>query len=166
MEATMKKICLSQGHYALVDDEDFDFLNKRKWCISKRKNTSYAVRYVTKTDGSRHPIFMHRAIMGTPKGFDTDHKDGNGLNNKRGNLRVCTKSENQRNRISRVGSSLFKGVSIKNQTGRWVSQIRFNGKKMHLGYFSNQFDAARKYNEFASKLYGEFANLNNIPKEA
>jgi len=162
----MKEIQLTQGKVAFVDD-DYESLSKHKWCADKGSYAFYAVRNCRCTlGGKRHSVRMHRQLMGTPLGMETDHQDGNGLNNQRYNLRVCTKAENQYNQRCRTGSNKFKGVSWYKQTNKWQAQIMIEGKNVSLGYFDSEIEAAKKYDEAALRLFGEFAFLNFKQKEA
>ncbi len=155
----MEKIRLTQGKFAFVDDEDFEELNKHKWHISGAGRHIYAERHESKPI-LRH-ILMHRQIMNTPKGMDTDHIDGNGLNNQRGNLRVCTHAENLRNcRRGTSNTTGFKGVSFEKFTGKYRSIINVNGKIIRIGRFVDLEMAARAYDIAAKKYFGEFAVLN------
>lgn len=158
----MKEIELSQGKVALVDDEVFDYLNQFKWCAVKYRNTFYAVRNF-RIDGKHKNKFMHGEVM---NGKGIDHRDMNGLNNQKSNLRFCTKSENAMNmRKMENASSIYKGVHFFKQTGKWQAYITINRKRIHLGYFDSEIDAAKSYNEKAIELFCEFANLNNTPNE-
>lgn len=158
----MKEIQLSQGKFALVDDEDFDYLNQFKWCTTKYGNTFYAIRNI-KVDGKYKKKFMHGVVM---NGKGIDHRDMNGLNNQKSNLRFCTKSENAMNmRKMENASSIYKGVHFFRQTGKWQSYITINRKRIHLGYFYSEVEAAKAYNTKAISLFCEFANLNIIPNE-
>lgn len=159
----MKEIKLTQGKVALVDDEDFEYLNQYKWHANKIGNFYYAVRNAKLAKNSWMPLMMHREIMNTPKGTGTDHKDHNGLNNQKVNLRFCDKKTNAMNRLSNKNSSSeFKGVSWFTKNKNWKSQIQKDGKVIYLGSFKNEHDAALAYNQKATELYGEFANLNNV----
>ena len=161
----MKEIKLSQfgrnrGKYvALVDDEDFETLNRFKWCVRKDKNTFYAVRDIG-VDGRRIALFMHCSIM---NGKGVDHRDRNGLNNQKNNLRFCTNQENCMNRRKQENmTSIYKGVSFYKPTSKWHTQIKISGKVIHLGYFVSEVDAANAYNAKAIELFREFANINII----
>lgn len=156
----MKRILLTRGLYTLVDDSDYDELNSHKWHALKDGNTYYAVRTVyVKRKGKT--VRMHREIMQTPSEMETDHIDGNGLNNVRNNLRNCTKSQNLSNRKpNTTSSSIFKGVSWRKASCKFVAQIQSNGKKISLGYFKKEEDAAHAYDAAAIKYHKEFANLN------
>jgi len=158
----MVKIPLSQGQFALVDDEDFEWLNQWKWSAGKRRNTFYAFRSVS-IKGEQFHIYMHRLITEAPKGKETDHANGNGLDNRRRNLRVCTVRQNQYNQAKRKNSlSQYKGVSLNKRVKvkKWVAGITKNGKNIHLGYFKDEIDAAKAYDRKAKELCGEFAKLN------
>lgn len=106
---------------------------------------------------------MHREVMKVTKGQFIDHKNGNGLDNQKSNLRLCSNQENSRNQRLKVSNtSGYKGVSWSKQLNNWAVQIRINGKKVHGGYFLDKEEAAKKYNELAKQYHGEFANLNII----
>jgi len=158
----MKKIQLSGGHVALVDDDMFDYLNQWKWYYSKSIKTGYAQRH----EGSglnRKTIGMHVEIMHPPTGTKVDHVDLDGCNNQRYNLRICTHSQNLINgRLRRTNKSGYKGVCWHKANHSWVAKIQFNGKALHLGSFDNTIDAARAYNRKAIELCGEFARLNDV----
>jgi len=154
----MREIKLTQGKIAIVDAELFDCLNGIKWHYDK----GYAARNVW-VNGKRRITYMHRIIMNTPVGLDTDHINGNKLDNRRINLRVCTSKENQRNKIlPSNNSSGYKGVSWHKATGKWDARIKINGATIHLGLFVNKEEAAHTYNKAALKLFGQFARLNEV----
>lgn len=158
----MKEITLTQGKTALVDDSDYEYLNQFRWCVTIRNKTSYAIRRKGCKPGII--IYMHREVLGLtdPKIF-VDHKDRDGLNNQRENLRVATKSQNSMNgSIRKNKTSKYRGVRLFKERGKWVSAIWVNGKLKHLGIFKSEIDAAVVYNNAAKELFGEFANLNNI----
>lgn len=153
-----KEIPLSQGKVALVDVEDYDYLSKSKWCVEKTNNNVY---YATKNWSKG--IKMHNAIMRTKKGEQVDHRNHNGLDCRRSNLRTCTSAQNARNRrISSRNTSGYKGVSYVKSRNCWVACIHINSKNKNLGYFINKEEAALAYNEAAIKYYKEFANINHI----
>lgn len=160
----MKEIQLTQGLVTMVDNDDFDHLNKYKWCAAKSGKTYYAIRSINNSNGRQRVVRMHRFITNTiDPSVIIDHKDHNGLNNQRYNLRTCTKSENATNRnYTSIGISKYCGVSLHKKTGRWVAYIRKNGKLKHIGCYDNQIDAAIAYNNAAQKEHGGFSNLNNI----
>lgn len=159
----MKEIKLTQGKVALVDDEDYEYLNQWKWYALKSRNTFYATR-VVRVGCKSMRFYMHRVIMKEPT-LLVDHCDSNGLHNYKSNLRECTRRQNGMNRKSNNNStSIYKGVSYSIGIERWVAAIQINGKRKLLGKFLNEIDAALKYNEAAKEYFGEFALLNKIPK--
>lgn len=164
----MKTIQLTQGYSTLVDDEDFEELNKFKWHVKHHRNTIYAVRteWILGGNGKQKHFKMHRVILGitNPKEL-IDHKNHNGLDNQKNNLRICNGSENQKNRLSRKNStSKYLGVSLSDNV--WIATIKYGDKTRYLGRFEKTNEgevmAAKKYNEFAKIYHGEFANLNNV----
>jgi len=155
----MKEIKLTRGCVALVDDEDFEYLSQWKWYAGGREGNIYARRSISK----HKKILMHRLIMNTPDDMEVDHRDRNKLNNQRSNLRNCNHLQNMVNREPE-GASQYKGVSFAYRRGKKliVSQIRIEGKSTHIGYFKTEEEAARRYNEKALELHGEFAYLNEL----
>ena len=155
---TFRRIKLTGGKYAIVDVEDYQELSQYPWQIwETERNSCYAVRYCGKKI-----IYMHRQIMNAPAGVFFDHRYGNSLDNRKVNLRIATRVQNQYNRrkISRKTTSKYKGVHLKRNMKKYCATIGFNGKKTHLGCFENEIDAAKAYDEAAKKLFGEFAKLN------
>jgi len=143
--------------YALVDDEDFECLNQFDWSLSQTKSNSYATRHEN-INNKIIVISMHRTIMNTPKGYEVDHIDHNGLNNQKSNLRNCTRSENCKNRTPR-GSSKYLGV-CKVRGVYYTVQCRLGNGKKYIGCSKDEITAAKMYDEAAKKYHGEFANLN------
>lgn len=160
----MKKIKLSRGKFAIVDDEDFEFLSQWKWHCT---TLGYAARgkhiKVSKNKYTNQMILMHREIIAADKNVITDHINGNTLDNRKKNLRSCTRAQNgcNRNKISK-SKYRFKGISFDKRYNTWQAHITINGKKKHLGSFKTDSAAAVSYNEGAKKAFGEFARLNNI----
>ncbi len=154
----MKKIYLSRGKTAIVDDEDFDWLNQWKWYARKDRSDFRAVRNVC-VNGKWTIVYMHRIILGLKfgDGILGDHRNHNTLDNRRFNLRVCTKRQNQHNRKPQGGTLKYKGVIKLKGQERWKAQIRINGKKTTLGYFNTETEAAQIYNSNAKKVFGKFA---------
>lgn len=159
----MKYIQLTQGQVAIVDDDDYEKLNKYKWYASKQFNTYYARRNESRKNncGKQKTIRMHDEIMNISKGQLVDHKDGNGLNNRKNNLRIATAAQNGANKgkFSKA-SSKYKGVFWDKGANKWGSGVCFKGKKFHLGLHKNEIDAAKAYDVKAKELFGEFAKLN------
>lgn len=156
-----KQIPLTQGKFAIVDDENYDWLSRYKWHAVKNYNNCYAARKIYK-DGKWITISMHREILNPPADMETDHVGHDGLNNRISNLRIATRAENQHNRRSQGHSSKFKGITWLKNNKKWVSRISFNCGNIYLGCFNSETDAAKAYNEMAKKLFGEYACLNEI----
>ncbi len=163
----MKQIPLTRGHFALVDDDDYDYLMQWKWhsFFNDHTNTYYAARRQDE-DGKRKTIFMHKILLNSiGRQTFVDHKDHDTLNNQRSNLRLATYSQNSANRKSKNGaSSKYLGVYWHKYIGKWYCNIKkegiTGGKQMHIGYFDNEEDAAKAYDEKAKEFHKEFANLN------
>lgn len=160
----MKTIQLTQGKVALVDDEDFEQLNEYKWCAVKSENTWYAIRNKlvseTRDNGT---IRMHREVLGLLRRdkIEVDHRNHNGLDNQKQNLRICTHAENHHNQIkAKKGRSIYKGVSVDNRYKTWVSRIRINNTPIYLGSFRSEIEAAKAYDRKAVEIFGKFAYLN------
>ncbi len=152
----MKTIKLNHGKVALVDDEDYEYLNQWKWFAHKHPRVFYAER--TDHSGVKDKtILMHRLIMKTPKGLQVDHIDHDGLNNQKHNMRNCTLKQNTQNKRA-YGKIKYSGVTSNN--GYIRSSITIDGKYQHLGMFKTEEEAARAHDVMAKKYYGEFANLN------
>lgn len=158
----MKRIPLTRGKFALVDDEDYDDLMQWKWCASSTSHTFYSVRG-RKAEEETGPtkIYMHRAIMRPEPHLHIDHINGDGLDNRRCNLRSCINSQNQMNKGSkRNASSKYIGVSWDKALSKWRAQIIKDRKRTHLGLFNSEIEAALAYDTAARTLHGEFAQLN------
>ncbi len=147
----MKLISLTQGKFARVDDEDYKTLSCYRWHAQKQKGDKY---YAYRKNKGRQ-LAMHNQILGI-KGVD--HKNGEGLDNQRENLRPANKSQNKMNCSPKNGKR-FKGT-IKKSTGSWESRIRINNKLIYIGYFKEEEEAAKAYDVKAKALFGEFARLN------
>lgn len=160
----MKKIKLTQGRFALVDDEDFEWLNQWKWSFSghKGRKHGYAVRRIYPNGRYQKGIvmLMHRFIMDPPANMEVDHVDRNTTNCQRHNLRICSRFENMRNTSKRENRSGFRGVYWYQSPKSWGARIVMNKKHIFLGLFENKEDAARSYDEAAKKYHKEFARLN------
>jgi len=149
----MKEIYLTQGETAIVDDEDFEEMNLFKWCLCRARNLKYAIR----TERGLNQ-FMHRIIMIPPEGMHIDHINGNGLDNRRENLRVCSNAENHQNiRWNKRNTTGFLGVS-KRPWG-FAAQIQVGKVKKYLGMFDTAEEAHRVYIDASRRLRGEFSGV-------
>lgn len=163
----MKEIPLSNGMVALVDDEDWETLSQYRWHANPRPHRAsrggrnwYAYRQEYR-DGTTKTLSMHRQILGAKQGQDIDHRDGNGLNNCRSNLRFASKSQNMANRdVPKPAASGFRGVSWRPEKSKWYARINAFCRTRHLGYFHSPEQAARAYDRAAAELFGDFARLN------
>lgn len=163
----MKIIISTDGVKFYVDDEDFENVNRYKWRTEIHGNTRRVCRKncITKNADwiGASSTLLHRFILKAKKGKIIDHIDGNGLNNCRSNLRLCTHKENSRNTSSRKGStSKYLGVSLNRRNNKWLCQIQVDGKNKFLGYFIEEWIAAHQYNVFSKHFFGDFARLNKI----
>ncbi|ARL91005.1 HNH endonuclease [Burkholderia pseudomallei] len=158
----MKEIALPRGLVAVVDDEDFDLLNSFTWHFT----LGYAVRHLERPGSGvyRTTERMHRMIMGVGPGTidkrQVDHINGNKLDNRKSNLRVCTNAENGRNRgAQKNNSSGYKGVCWHPQSGKWRARIKVDGRQISLGLHASAEAAHKAYEVGARKFHGEFANV-------
>lgn len=155
----MKEIKLrgknSNGRYALVSDEDYESVSTCKWFVNNVGGLSYAVTYKNNSG-----ILMHRFILNPHSSAIIDHKDRNPLNNQRDNLRLCTQSQNQKNRKPNINSSsAFKGIT-KTQQGKWRVRVTIDGVRTNFGTFSDEIEAVKMYDRVAKKYYGEYGYIN------
>lgn len=161
----MKLIKLTQGLVAQVDDQDLWWLTQWKWYAKVKKRRGRALPYAERKEAKR-TIIMHLAIAERhgllEPGKEIDHIDGDGLNNQRSNLRAASPSQNQANQVPRGGTSKFKGVSWEKAKKLWRADIRVNGKRVCLGRFQTEEEAAQAYNDRAVVAFGSFARLNHI----
>jgi len=155
----MKRIRLTQKKWAKVDDEDFVHLNKWKWRFNSPGD---AVRWTLGSHKIRKLIILHREIMSPPVSKVVDHINHDRLDNRKTNLRICSRSENCRNSVkSSLNTSGYKGVYWDDTRKRWRTHIRINKlKRIKLGDFTSKLEAARAYDSAAKKYHGEFAYCN------
>ena len=162
---TFRRIDLGQGEWTLLDEVDYYRFGNLKWSLGGYKKNLYAVSGIKNKDGNFELVRLHRLIMNPPENLVVDHRNGDGLDNRRENLRLATKSQNLFNSRKRKNtSSQFIGVSFDKRSGLWVAYIGLCRKKIFLGYFKNEIDAAKAYDAAAKIYHGEFARLN-FPEE-
>jgi hypothetical protein len=148
-------IPLTQGKTAIIDAADADLVASYKWRAVRNKKQWYAC-----TSVRRKIVYMHRLILGTPKGALTDHKNGDGLDNRRVNLRSATHGDNARNRRGDSSQSGYRGVSWNAPCGKWEVSLSVDDKTLHFGLFSDAKEAALVRDEAARRFHGKFAVLN------
>jgi hypothetical protein len=147
---------LTQGYTAVIDAADAPLVGQYNWCAEVQSRAVYA-RRTDRSGVKQRSVLMHRVLMGAPNGLEVDHIDGNGLNNRRDNLRTATKAQNVRNQRTRSdNTSGLKGVSWDGRNSKWKAQIKFNGKRHHLGRHNTPEQAYAAYCAASSRLHGEF----------
>jgi len=159
----MKEIKLTQGKTTLVDDEDLEYLLQFKWYVSFNKVSKrwVAQRHNIK-NGKRKMVYMHREIMNAPDKLFVDHRNHDTLDNRKQNLRICTKTENAINRKGACinSTSKYLGVSWNKNNNKWETYIAKNSKKIFLGFFNNEEKAAIIRDKVAIQLHGDYVSLN------
>lgn len=170
----MKQIPLTQGKVALVDDDVYEDLMKFKWYANKYGSAThplwYAVRNHARQNDKQKSIKMHRVIWeyfnAIPDGYEIDHINHDGLDNRMENLRIATHRENMHNQVRNPATktSQYKGIYWDKSHGKWKAQIKTNGNTKSLGYFVDEVEAARAYNRAAIYYFGQFACLNVLPE--
>ncbi len=152
----MKRIALTQGRFAIVDDQDYDRISRHKWQYARvgpGRRYGRAMRYPS--------IYMHVEVLGKRPGLYVDHANHDGLDNRRSNLRFATPTENKRNGKSyRGSSSKYVGVSFHKKQRKWTAYIRVDGVLVWLGSFDGEVEAAQARDVAAEKYFGDFARLN------
>jgi hypothetical protein len=169
----MAEIKLTRNKIAIVDDEELLRCLAYNWRArhgkTSRPDVWYAETWMRDESGRRIVVGLHRFILGAPKGIDIDHRDGDGLNNRRSNLRLATASQNHANMVKQrrmSATSQFKGVTRSNQqieprpNSRWEARIKVNRQKIYLGVFSSEMEAAQAYDCAAVLYFGDFAKPN------
>ena len=146
-------IPLTQGQISMIDTEDWSIVRHYSWCADKTTSG----KFYAKTTVKRSSIRLHSLIMNCPKGFEVDHINGNTLDNRKANLRVCSHSENCKNQpVRKNNSSGFTGVTFNKEKQKWTAQITINKKVTNLGRFNNKEDAILAYKTASELHFGEF----------
>jgi hypothetical protein len=152
LEKMVKKIELTQGKYTIVDDEDYEFLNQWQWHVNRKKcKTSSDLLYAKRFE-KRKTITMHRLILNAPKGMDVDHINGNGLDNRKCNLRIVSHRENMQNLTKFKGTSKYPGVYWHKEKQKWHVKFKIGEKNHHVGYFVDEKKAYDAYLEATKDL--------------
>ena len=150
-------ITLTKGRVAMIDAADVPLVEGWNWTAQISGQNAYAIRGERRPNGGHGTIRLHRVIMGDCSGCEIDHINGNGLDNRRANLRVASHGENMRNRrINTNNSSGYKGVCWCERSSQWLAQIRISGRRRHLGYFPTKEAAGEAYAKAAAELHGDF----------
>jgi hypothetical protein len=157
-----RRIPLTESKFAIVDQADFYHFNNFDWCAKREHRCFYAVRFNNHCDKGPKILSLHRQIMKPPPGLLVDHKNSDSLDNRRANLRLATRSQNVQNSQKRnvKATSRFIGVHLEKKSGRWAVKIVYEGKKVWLGRFKDEVEAAKAHDRAAIKYHGEFAKLN------
>ncbi len=159
-----KFILLTKGKSAIIDDEDYNKINNFKWCADMKpvSKNYYAKRRIVENGKAKY-IQMSRFIMNCPLGMFVDHINHNTLDNRKKNLRIVNRRQNQMNKSkNKKKSSKYKGVYWDNYFKKWKAEITSNYKKTYIGSFNNEIEAALSYNKYAIKMFGSFACLNVV----
>jgi len=158
IEGNIAFVTLTQGYEATIDASDVELVSGVNWQVRHDGGRVYAGCNIPKNEtGKRGYISMHRLIMGSPKQMEIDHHDGNGINNRRYNLRIASKAQNQANRkISKLNISGFKGVSPYKRDGTWHARISKNGVRRCLGYYKTPEEAHLAYINASRQMHGIF----------
>jgi hypothetical protein len=159
---SFRKIYLGQDEYTIVEPADYYKFGEFNWIFIRCNKKPYAVSEFKIGPHKTKRMYLHRAIMRAPKRKFVDHRNNDGLDNRRANLRLATRSQNMMNRAKTKSktSSKYLGVSFDKGCNRWRAAIRVHYKQRHLGSFKNEVDAARVYDSAAKKYHKEFARLN------
>lgn len=156
----MPEIRLTRNKVALVDDVDYERISKFRWYADRGPSGNWYARAWEPGMKPRKRLHMHRLVMLAPRQLDVDHVNNDGLDNRRSNLRTCTRKENTRNQRAK-GGNRYKGVNYVSRLGKWRAQISTEkGTKKYLGVFEYLEDAARAYDIAARALFGNFAKIN------
>ena len=159
IEGNVAFVPLARGYTAIIDAADVHLVDKWNWCASVEGYTVYAVRG-DRAGGQYRSIRLHRVIMDAPDDLEVDHRSGDGLDCRRVNMRLATRSQNGCNqRLSRANTSGFKGVSWDSRNLKWLAPIAVGGKRICLGRFITPESAHAAYSEASARLHGDYGRL-------
>ena len=148
--------------FAKISPQDAELVLRYKWSLTRGVGSEYYVRAIDRTVKPPKQVKLHRLLLSAPPDKEVDHINGDPLDNRRENLRFATRAQQMRNRQSRCGQSVYKGVSWHEKAKRWRATITIDRKQKHLGYYEKQEDAATAYNKCAVEVWGEFARPNPL----
>ncbi len=158
IDGDIAQIQLTRGFTAIIDAKDVHLVDGFNWQAMVCPRTVYACR-TDRTSGKPKSVLLHRVIMGEPDGLDVDHVSGNGLDNRRLNLRLATKTQNNHNqRIRKDNTSGYKGVYLDAKSGKWRARVKIDGKQHNLGYHNTPEEAHAARCKAANELHGKFVN--------
>ena len=159
---TFRRIRMAQPKYAKVDPGDYKRLRGYEWFATKKRNRFYVRRHVAGGKGKEKLIYLHQEIIDVPQGMVIDHINHDGMDNRKANLRPATHSQNMCHVRKRPGTkhSKYKGIYWKKRNRKWMAMIGFQKKRIHLGYFRSEIDAAKAYDQAARRYHKDFASLN------
>lgn len=155
---SIRLIPLTQGKYAIVDPEDYELVSQFRWTAQNNNGYGWYARRSTHKYPAEH-MLLHRFLMNPPTDKVIDHINGNGLDNRRINLRVCTQGENNYNSRDTTSRSRFKGVTWHKHTGKWQARISFGCRQTYLGIFATEEEAYAAYCAASAKYHGEFGRI-------
>ena len=151
-----------KGLKVLFDDIDKDVIDQYQWHLHVTPTVNYARGY-KKGNRASGLVYMHRLILGAERWQDVDHANGSGLDNRRENIRLCNRTQNNANRHVSSSATGVKGIHLESYTGKWRAEIQHLGKRYKLGRFVNKEDAAKAYIDKARELFGEYAKSVDQP---
>jgi hypothetical protein len=159
---TYRRIYLGEREWTILDPTDYYRLKNYNWYLSGNGKEFYAFRNIKIRPGKTKMVSMYREIMNHPAHLLVDHQNNNPLDNRRANLRLATHSQNACNRPKMRGktTSQYIGIYFEKRTGRWIARIEHNNKRIWIGRYDSEIDAALAYDDAAKKYHGEFARLN------
>lgn len=167
MTTSTVEIPLRSGHVLIVDEDDLPLIEPYTWHVTTPRSMSIYARSWKRIGGKKICVLMHRLLLNAPRNVQVDHRDNNGLNNSRSNLRFCTNGQNAANRHNlTTNTSGYKGVTYHRQARRWQAAIKVDGRNHYLGLFREPELAALAYDRAAVEIHGDFAHINGVTRPA